>query len=93
MQTRYILPIFEKTLHELDVSLENVVRTRMYVVDIDAHADVRSGKAYGEIFKCLRPAATMMAVAGLIAPELLVEIEADAVLPTSLERLHPQNEH
>lgn len=91
-QTHYILSIIAEALHELEASLTDVVRTRMYVVDIDSHADA-VGKAHGEIFESIRPAATMVGVAGLIAPELLVEIEVDALLPTLPEPQLPQNAH
>ena len=92
VQTRHILSIIAEALHELKASLTDVVRTRIYVVDIDSHADA-VGKAHGEIFKSIHPAATMVGVAGLIAPELLVEIEVDAVLPTLPEPQLPQNAH
>ncbi len=91
-QTHHILSIIAEALHELEASLTDVVRTRMYVVDIDSHADA-VGKAHGEVFKSIRPAATMVGVAGLIAPELLVEIEVDAVLSTLPEPQLPQNAH
>ncbi len=91
-QTQYIFSVIAEALHELGTSLTDVVRTRIYVVDIDSHAEA-VGKAHGEIFESIRPAATMVGVAGLIAPELLVEIEVDAVLPTLPEPRLPQNVH
>ncbi len=91
-QTRYIFDLIRKVLHELKASLTDVVRTRMYVVNIDLHADA-VGKAHGEVFTSIRPAATMVGVAGLIRPELLVEIEVDAVLTTPPERPPRQNAH
>ena len=91
-QAQYIFSVIAEALHELEASLADVVRTRMYVVDIDSHAEA-VGKAHGEIFESICPAATMVGVAGLIAPELLVEIEADAVLPTLPESQLPQNAH
>ena len=67
-------------LAELGGTAADVVRTRMYVVDIAAHADA-VGRAHAEVFGAVPPAATMVGVAALVAPELLVEVELDAVVP------------
>lgn len=78
-QARFIFERIEAALRDCGASLGDVVRTRMFVVDIDQWESV--GAAHREVFGDIRPAATMVEVARLIHPDLLVEIEADALLP------------
>ncbi|MEE9164179.1 MAG: RidA family protein [Thermoplasmata archaeon] len=66
-------------LEEIGSGLRDVVRTRMYVTDIGAWEAV--GRAHGEAFGAIRPAATMVEVCRLVDPEMLVEIEVEAILP------------
>jgi len=77
-QTRQILDNIAAALRRAGATLDDVVRTRIFVTDIGQWEAV--GRAHGEVFGKIRPACTMVEVAMLIAPELLVEIEADAVI-------------
>lgn len=77
-QTKVALEIIRAALAEAGARLEDVTRTRMYVTDITRWEEV--GRAHGEVFAGIRPAATMVQVAALIDPLHLVEIEAEAVI-------------
>lgn len=78
-QTRQALSNIEAALHKAGARLEDVVRTRMYVTDMSAAEEI--GRAHGEVFSAIRPVTAMIGVASLIDPTMLVEIEAEAVIP------------
>ena len=84
-QTREAIRRIAAALEEVGADLHDVVRTRMFVTDITRWKEV--GLAHGEFFADIRPAASMLEVRALISPELLVEVEADAVL--GLPRAEP----
>jgi enamine deaminase RidA (YjgF/YER057c/UK114 family) len=77
-QTKYALAKIEKALIQAGASMKDVVRTRMFVTDISKWEEI--GKAHGEFFKEIKPAASMIEVKGLINPDLLVEIEVTAII-------------
>ena len=77
-QTIYILQKVEKALKEAGAQLSDVIRTRMLVTDISQWEAF--GRAHGEFFREIKPASTMVEIAGLINPEMLIEIEVSAVL-------------
>ena len=81
-QAKQAIANIERALAEAGATLADVVRTRIYVVDIGRWEAV--GRAHGEAFGAIRPACTMVEVSKLIAPEILVEIEADAVIGAGL---------
>lgn len=77
-QTRYALERIRRALEELGASLDDVVRTRTYLTDMSRFGDF--ARAHGEVFAGIDPAATCVEVSRLVRPDLLVEIEADAVV-------------
>lgn len=78
-QTKAALNIIQGALEQAGAGLQDVVRTRIFVTDISRWQEV--GRAHGEVFGAIRPAATMVQVSALIDPDHLVEIEAEAVIP------------
>jgi enamine deaminase RidA (YjgF/YER057c/UK114 family) len=78
LQARRCIEIIERALGEAGAGLEHVVRTRMFVTDISQWEAV--GRAHGEAFAEIQPATSMVEVSALIHPDMLVEIEADAII-------------
>ena len=77
-QTRQALRNVEAALEKAGAGLKDVVRTRLFVTDISRWQDV--GRAHGELFREIRPASTMVEVKGLVSPDMLVEVEVDAIV-------------
>ena len=77
-QTIQTVKTIEAALAQVGASLNDVVRTRIYMAYIDQWQEV--GRAHGEIFGNIRPATTMVEVKRLIDPDMLIEIEADAII-------------
>jgi enamine deaminase RidA (YjgF/YER057c/UK114 family) len=77
-QTKFIIRKIERAINEAGGSLEDVIRTRIYVTNIDDWSAI--GKAHGEVFRNIKPATTMVEVKSLIDPNFVVELEATAIL-------------
>lgn len=77
-QTKYFLQKIEQVLQQAGVSMNDVVRTRMFVTDISKFDEF--GRAQGEVFSSIKPCTAMLEVKGLVAPEYLIEIEATAII-------------
>jgi enamine deaminase RidA (YjgF/YER057c/UK114 family) len=78
VQTKFIIEKIRGVLQQAGSSLNDVVRTRMFVTDISRWEEY--GKAHGEFFATIKPCTSMIEVKGLIAPEYLIEIEATAII-------------
>ena len=78
MQSRAVLRLIEDALQETGATLSDVVRTRAFLTDISKADDY--GRAHGEVFGDIRPAATLVEVSALVHPDLVVEIEVDAIV-------------
>lgn len=77
-QTITALRTIEKALHEAGATMQQVVRTRMFATNLNDTEAI--GKAHAEFFRDIRPAATLMEISRLVHPDMLIEIEADAVI-------------
>ena len=78
LQAQRCFEIIGRALAEAGASFADVIRTRMYVIDISRWEEY--SRAHGEVFRDIRPAATMVQVAALMTPEILIEIEVEAVV-------------
>lgn len=78
-QARYIFNKIGQALLHFGASFEDVVRTRMYLTNMELSSDLMT--VHGELFKKIKPAATLVGTSGLVLPGMLVEIEVEAILP------------
>jgi len=78
VQTKYIFQKISKYLEEAGTSMEYVVWNRMFVTDISKWEEV--AKAHAEFFKDIKPCATMVEVKGFVHPDMLIEIETEAII-------------
>ncbi len=77
-QTRYVIQKIEKALKEAGASLQDIIRTRMFVTDISRWEEY--GKAHGEFFSKIKPATSIVEVQALIHPDMMLEMEATAII-------------
>lgn len=82
LQTKTAIQNIERALRNAGASLNDVVRTRIYVTDIREWE--KAGKAHGEFFGSVRPATTMVEVSSLVLPDMLVEVEVEAIIADEL---------
>lgn len=82
-QTKFIIEKIETVLQKLGANLNDVVRTRMFVTDINHWEEY--GRAHGEFFGNIKPCTSMIGIKELIAPEYLIEMEATAILGATIE--------
>jgi enamine deaminase RidA (YjgF/YER057c/UK114 family) len=82
-QTRYVIQKIEKALMEAGAGLKDVIRTRMFITDITRWEEY--GKAHGEFFGKIKPATSMVEVETLIHPDMLIEMEATAIISEESE--------
>ena len=78
LQTQIVIGIMKKAIEELGGKLEDVVRTRIFVTNIEDFEQV--GKAHGQYFSHIKPACTLVEVSALVDPEMLVEMEMTAII-------------
>lgn len=87
-QAAYILKKIETALREAGASMSDVVRTRIFVLDIEQWEQI--GRAHGEVFAGIRPATSMVQVSRLIDPAMLLEIEAEAQIEEAMNQILDQ---